>query len=149
MKKDVFTRLTSFLRDLERGKISYTLQSNREQAIMVITTVPGERWEVEFLADGSVEVERFISDGEIYGEEMLNELLRKYSEQKYENSKPAQGASLPVAPEQALSRKTYRKAHRASLGSWTGETAASQAEPDPHRSDSPNPPLQRTRYARR
>ena len=55
---------------LERGKIHYTLQSCRDEAIMVLVTVPGERWEVEFLADGSVEVERFISDGEIYGEDI-------------------------------------------------------------------------------
>jgi hypothetical protein len=36
---------------------------------MVLVTVPGERWEVEFFADGSIEVERFISNGEICGEE--------------------------------------------------------------------------------
>lgn len=80
MKEDVFAHLTSFLKNLEHGNISYTLQSNREHTIMVIAAIPGERWEIEFLADGSVEVERFISDGEIHGEELLSELLAKYSD---------------------------------------------------------------------
>jgi hypothetical protein len=42
--------------------------------------VPGERWEIEFLGDGSVEVERFLSNGEICGEEVLHELLSKYAD---------------------------------------------------------------------
>ena len=56
------------------------LQSCRDEAIMVLVTMPGERWEVEFLTDGSVEVERFVSDGEIYGEEILRELFTKYAD---------------------------------------------------------------------
>ena len=81
MKQDTFTRVTAFLQSLERRKMHYTLQSCRDEAIMVLVTVPGERWEVEFLADGSVEVERFISDGEIYGEDILRELFAKYTDQ--------------------------------------------------------------------
>ena len=44
---------------------------------MVCVTVPGERWEIEFLADGSVEVERFISESEIYGEDILGALFTR------------------------------------------------------------------------
>jgi hypothetical protein len=47
---------------------------------MVLVAVPGERWEVEFLDDGSVEVERFISNGEICGEEALHELWTTYAD---------------------------------------------------------------------
>jgi hypothetical protein len=47
---------------------------------MVIVAVPGERWEIEFLSDGSVEVEKFFSNGEIAGEEVLSELCDRYSE---------------------------------------------------------------------
>ena len=47
---------------------------------MVNVAVPGERWEVEFLNDGSVDVERFISNGEIAGKEALSELFARYSE---------------------------------------------------------------------
>jgi len=69
MKSDVFDKLIVFLNDLGQKGISYTLAHNRDEAIMVVVAVPGERWEIEFLRDGSVEVERFISNGEIYGEE--------------------------------------------------------------------------------
>ena len=52
MTQDTFTHLTAFLQSLERGKIHYILQSCRDEAIMVVVTVPGERWEVELLAYG-------------------------------------------------------------------------------------------------
>ncbi|WP_216595229.1 hypothetical protein [Cylindrospermum stagnale] len=42
---------------------------------MVNVAIPGQRWEVEFFADGSVEVERFISSGEVAGEDVLSELF--------------------------------------------------------------------------
>ncbi|MDX1521141.1 MAG: hypothetical protein R3264_05910 [Anaerolineae bacterium] len=80
MKNNIFDKLLTFLEDLEQGKISYTLEHNRDEAIMVNVTIPGERWEVEFLTDGSVEIERFISAGEIYGEDALDELLVKHSD---------------------------------------------------------------------
>jgi hypothetical protein len=47
---------------------------------MVLVTVPGERWEIEFFGDGSVEVERFRSNGEVGGEETLHELLTTYAD---------------------------------------------------------------------
>jgi hypothetical protein len=74
-----FHKLTSLLKQLEQGHVHYTLASHRDDAIMVCVTVPGERWEIEFLGDGSVEIERFISNGEICGEEALSELLTRYA----------------------------------------------------------------------
>ena len=82
MSEHPFDKLTTFLQQLEHGHIHYTLASHRDDAIMVCVTVPGERWEIEFLGDGSVEVERFISNGEIYGEEALSELLTQYRDQE-------------------------------------------------------------------
>jgi len=82
MKIDAFNKLTAFLDELEQKKISYTLAHNRDEAIMVIVAAPGERWEIEFLGDGSVETERFISSGEIYGENILAELFARYSDQE-------------------------------------------------------------------
>src|SRR5215467_2891779 len=99
-------RLTAFLRGLERGEIHYTLQSCRDAAIMVLVTVPGERWEVEFLVDGSVEIERFISNGEIYGEETLGELFMKYTDQDGEGSGASPGAELSITTGQDLKRQT-------------------------------------------
>ena len=82
MSAHPFHKLTTFLQQLEHGHIHYTLASHRHEAIMVCVTVPGERWEIEFLEDGSVEVERFISNGEIGGEEALSDLLTQYVDQE-------------------------------------------------------------------
>jgi hypothetical protein len=42
---------------------------------MVMVLVPGHRFEVEFFDDGHVEVERFTSPGNMFGEEALAEIL--------------------------------------------------------------------------
>jgi hypothetical protein len=47
---------------------------------MVSVAVPGERWEVEFFADGHVEVERFPSAGDIEGEEALKRLIDAFGD---------------------------------------------------------------------
>lgn len=74
------TRLLSFLNELRKGKIHYRLDQHRDDAIMVEVAVPGERWEVEFLDDGSVEAEVFRSDGAIQGSSALDDLLRRHSD---------------------------------------------------------------------
>ena len=68
-------KLLSFLDRLEENKIYYRLNKVRD-AIMVEVAVPGERWEVEFFEDGRIEVERFISEGEILDEKALDDLFR-------------------------------------------------------------------------
>jgi len=45
---------------------------------MVIVAVPGQRWEVEFLEDGRVDVEKFVSDGTISDESELLRLLEEF-----------------------------------------------------------------------
>ena len=97
MSRNTFGKLIAFLGKLDHGKISYTLAHHRDDAIMVIAVVPGERWEIEFFQDGSVEVERFISDGEIYGEEALAELLTTYSDQEPESVESIEGVELAAA----------------------------------------------------
>ena len=44
---------------------------------MVSVSIPGERWEVEFMSDGEVEVEIFSTDGEIHDESMFDELFER------------------------------------------------------------------------
>jgi hypothetical protein len=102
MKKSVFNQFLAFLAELEQGKISYTLAHQRDDAMMIIAVVPGERWEIEFFDDGSVEVERFISNGEICGESALSELLAKYSDQERAGVKSPQDLGLAVAAEHDL-----------------------------------------------
>ena len=58
--------------------ISYSGPENR---VVVIVAAPGERWEIEFFGDGSVEIEKFISTGEITGAESLGELFVRYEDQ--------------------------------------------------------------------
>jgi hypothetical protein len=72
--------LLSFLNDLRRGKIYYRLSQHRDDAIMVEVAVPGERWEVEFLDDGTVEAEVFRSDGSIRDASALADIVKKYSD---------------------------------------------------------------------
>jgi hypothetical protein len=79
MKQDQFAKILAFLRQLEQAKIAYELRHSRDDAIMVRINVPGERWEVEFLQDDDIEIERFISDGHIDDESMLEELFRLWS----------------------------------------------------------------------
>ncbi|MEG4346690.1 hypothetical protein QUB70_25935 [Microcoleus sp. A003_D6] len=80
MKSNGFDKLILFLQNLQKQAIDYSLAHHRDQAVMVIVAVPGERWEIEFLSDGAVEVEKFVSNGEIAGEEALSELFDRYSE---------------------------------------------------------------------
>jgi hypothetical protein len=56
----------SFLNKLEDKGIFYKLTKVRDEAIMVEVAVPGQRWEIEFTEDGTVEIEKFISDGNFY-----------------------------------------------------------------------------------
>lgn len=94
MKNHGFGKLVTFLNQLEQEKISYTLAHHRDETIMVNVAVAGERWEVEFFEDGSVEVERFISSGEINGEEVFSELFTMYSEPESHYAKHTQNAKL-------------------------------------------------------
>ncbi|MDB5357706.1 MAG: hypothetical protein JWN24_4159 [Phycisphaerales bacterium] len=71
--------LMSFLNDLRDAHISCRLSHNRDDAIAVEVAVPGERWEIEFLEDGTVEVEVFRSNGTIHDASVLSKLIEKHS----------------------------------------------------------------------
>jgi hypothetical protein len=43
-------------------------------------TVPGERWEIELLQTGEVEIEVFRSSGEIRDVHALNDLFARFSD---------------------------------------------------------------------
>jgi len=69
-----------FLNKLEDSNIFYKLTKVRNEAIMVEITVPGQRWEVEFMEDGTVEIEKFISDGCYYDVKELETLFKDFSD---------------------------------------------------------------------
>ncbi len=91
MKNNSFSKLLSFLRKLDEAKIAFELRRSRDDAVMVRINVPGERWEVEFLEDGEIEIERFSSSGEIYDQQALKELFAKHSDA--ENGSEAEARS--------------------------------------------------------
>ncbi len=72
--------LIKFLNKLEERKIYYKLDKIRNESIMIEVTVPGQRWEIEFMEDGSIEIEKFISDGRLFGIEELEVLFNNYSD---------------------------------------------------------------------
>jgi hypothetical protein len=65
---------------LKRANIHFAVATFRDDALMLQISVPGERWEAEFFPDGTVEVERFRSDGRIAGADALDELLHKHAD---------------------------------------------------------------------
>lgn len=71
--------INKFLNILDENNIYYRLNKIRPEGIMIEVTVPGERWEIEFMEDGTVEIEKFISDGSFYGKEELKVLLTEFS----------------------------------------------------------------------
>src|SRR4051794_1345827 len=77
MNTDRFSQLLDFLERLEKAKIAYSLRHSREDALMVAIRVPGELWEVEFLQDDEIEVERFRSNGRIGDASLLDVLFAK------------------------------------------------------------------------
>lgn len=70
-------QLIDFLEKLEEKKIYYKLNKVRD-AIMVEVAVPGERWEIEFFANGNIEVEKFVSNGEILDADEIEKLFTDF-----------------------------------------------------------------------
>lgn len=71
----------AFLAELRLARIHFSLAQVRDEGIMVQVVVPGERWEIEFMDDGDVQVERFLSKGQIeHGDGALRELLSRFSD---------------------------------------------------------------------
>jgi hypothetical protein len=74
MSGDVFEKLNEFVNRLDEVRASYRITKIRPAAILVEVFAPSEHWEVEFLDDGTIEIERFRSNGRIHGEAALAEL---------------------------------------------------------------------------
>lgn len=76
-------KLLDLLNKLDEYGIGYSMEHNREDTVTVFIAVPSERWEVEFHADGEIEVEVFYSGAEeddLEGEEALERLFTDYEE---------------------------------------------------------------------
>jgi hypothetical protein len=70
--------LIAFVTRLDEEGLWYRLERIRD-TILVMVSTPGTRWEVEYFADGRIEVERFVSDGTIEDQEALSALFLEAS----------------------------------------------------------------------
>ncbi len=67
--------LLSFLAEVE-DDVDYALEVDRPDAITVEIATPGQRWEIQFMTNGQIGVEKFMSDGEVYRPDAIKDLVR-------------------------------------------------------------------------
>jgi hypothetical protein len=68
------------IRKLQAAKIFFTMTTVREDAVMFLITVPGERWEVEVCPDERLEIEVFRGSGGVQEAAKLHELFERFSD---------------------------------------------------------------------
>jgi hypothetical protein len=76
---DPYANLLMLLDRLNQAAISFDLTAVRE-AVMVQIAVPGQRWEIEVMADGSMEIEKFTSNGHLFDSSELDVLFRDFAD---------------------------------------------------------------------
>ncbi len=87
--------LLDFLARLRTEGIHFTLEHIRCESVLVFVVVPGQRWEVEFMDDGSIQVEVFESAGRILDRSALERLFATFgrtAEASRDRTGPAPGA---------------------------------------------------------
>ena len=76
---DNLQKLIIFLTRLEESRIYYRLNKIRD-CILVEISVPGQRWEVEFMENGEIEIEKFLTSNRIFDEQELEVLFHDFSD---------------------------------------------------------------------
>jgi hypothetical protein len=72
-----FGKLLDLLNRLDAAQIYYRLDHTRPDSLMIDLAVPGWRWEIEFMADGSLDVERYRSVAGVENDPgLIEDLLR-------------------------------------------------------------------------
>jgi hypothetical protein len=82
MSPNSFSQLLAFLERLDGAEIPYRMDHSRDDAIMVTAFAPGEYWEIEFVENGEIEIERFRSNGAIYDASILEDLFALCSDEE-------------------------------------------------------------------
>lgn len=80
MQPAPFAKLMKIIRALEAAQIHFTVSYHRYEAVSILATVPGERWEIDVLEDGDVDFERFVSTGGVQSEPEMTEFIAKFAE---------------------------------------------------------------------
>jgi hypothetical protein len=75
-----YDRLLDLISKLRAAKIHFTITSVRNDAIILYVAVPGERWEIELMQSGAMEIEKFKSDGTIQNESALTDLFERFKD---------------------------------------------------------------------
>jgi hypothetical protein len=73
-------KLLAFCTALDERAAPYDLKVVRGNAVMATVVVPGEYLEIEFFLDGTVELERFVSQGvEAAADAELDQVIEAWS----------------------------------------------------------------------
>jgi len=80
MRPNKFSQLLAFLERLDQAKIPYSMRHSRDDAVMIVAFAPGEYWEIEFLENDEIEIERYRSNGRIEDESVLEQLFALWAE---------------------------------------------------------------------
>ncbi|MGH1469548.1 MAG: hypothetical protein ACRBCS_00030 [Cellvibrionaceae bacterium] len=83
-----FQKLLDFLNRLDDAGLPYSLEHNSDETLMVLVSTEGERWEVEFFADGEVQVEVFYSvneEDDLEGEDALERLFLDEDDDEFDD----------------------------------------------------------------
>jgi hypothetical protein len=76
----IFGQLLDLLNRLDAARLYYKLDHTRPDSVMVDVAVPGWRWEIEFMADGSIDIERYESVAGVENDPNLIEALFRANE---------------------------------------------------------------------
>lgn len=71
----IFGRLLDLLNRLDAAQVYYKLDHTRPDSLMIDIALPGWRWEIEFMADGSLDIERYQSSGGVVNDAALIEQI--------------------------------------------------------------------------
>lgn len=80
-KVDKYSRDDFFelLKALDKDNIYYGLRRNKnEETILAGVVVPGERWQIEYFTNGSLKIEKYVSDGNILSEKESSNLYNLF-----------------------------------------------------------------------
>jgi hypothetical protein len=80
MAGEPLRKLLDIVARLKTARIACQVAQYRDDALSVEVAVPGQRWEIDVLCDGTVDVEVFRSDGTIEDELAIERLIREFSD---------------------------------------------------------------------
>lgn len=79
VKKYTRDDLFELLKALDKDKMYYGLRrSKKDETMLIEVVVPGERWQIEYFIDGSIKIQKYISDGDLLCEDESSNLYKLF-----------------------------------------------------------------------